>query len=288
MAIPDTLAIHVFLPPSERAVLTPFPGWHVEGETVASWRRFLSQQGSRHTHFCTHCAALTDRSTNILPGRVGVSGGWLILCQPSALHRRTPSACLRERSTPRSVATVTGTPLPAPLAYARLGEREAARAARSAESSVEVYDEAPDEPPPGWIHYMNQAEVDCLAANAHTELALHADEPSRWEHYAIKAEFHSLRARQARGESYPRSRIFDEIRLAKVRLAQREPCESAAVGMNALNLADETRSSLVVDWLLRFDAVLARRYPAVAEVALFHEQLREYLRKAAPTRVGEL
>ena len=77
---------------------------------------------------------------------------------------------------------------------------------------------------------MNQAEVDCLAANAYIELALRAAHRSRWQHYATKAEVHSLRARQNRAEGYVRSRVFDEIRLAKVRLAQREPAESAAVG----------------------------------------------------------
>lgn len=153
-------------------------------------------------------------------------------------------------------------------AYAQLGEREAARAERSAESCVEAYDQAPAEPRPGWMHYMNQAEVDCLAANTYTELALRAAERSRWGHYAIKAEFHAVRARQARGDSYLRSRIFDEIRLAKVRLAQREPGESAAVGMNALDIAADTRSSLVIDWFLRFDAVLTGRHDAVADVTL--------------------
>jgi hypothetical protein len=153
---------------------------------------------------------------------------------------------------------------------------------------VAVYDEAPAEPLPGWIHYMNQAEVDCLAANTYIELALHATERSRWQHYATRAEVHSLRARQSRGEGYVRSRIFDEIRLAKVRLGQREPAESAAVGMHALHLAAETRSTLVVNWLLRFDHALNGRYPDVSDVAGFHEQLREYLRKAAPARAGEL
>ena len=173
-------------------------------------------------------------------------------------------------------------------AYAQLGEREVEDAARSAETCLAVYDEAPAEPLPDWIHYMNQAEVDCLAANTYIELALHASERSRWQHYATRAEVHSLRARQSRGEGYVRSRIFDEIRLAKVRLGQREPAESAAVGMHALHLAAETRSTLVVNWLLRFDRALTDRYPDVADVARFHEQLREYLRKAAPARAGEL
>jgi hypothetical protein len=173
-------------------------------------------------------------------------------------------------------------------AYAQLGEREAAHAARSAEACVAVYDEAPAGPVPDWIHYMNQAEVDCLAANAYIELGLQATERSRWQRYATKAEAHSLRARQARGEGYTRSRIFDEIRLAKVRLGQREPHEAAAVATHALHLAAETRSSLVLDWLMRFDRAITDRHPGIDDVALFHEQLREYLRKAAPVRAGEL
>jgi hypothetical protein len=97
---------------------------------------------------------------------------------------------------------------------------------------------------------MNQAEVDCLAANTYIELALHADNKSRRRHYAAKGEVHSLRARQNRNQGYVRS-VFDEIRLAKVRLAQREPAESAWVGMHDIRLAADTRSSPLVNWLAR-------------------------------------
>jgi len=174
-------------------------------------------------------------------------------------------------------------------AYAQLGERETGNADRSAQTCVAVYEEAPrNEPAPDWIHYMNQAEVDCLAANTYIELALHADDRSRWQHYATKAEVHSLRARQNRAEGYVRSRIFDEIRLAKVRLAQREPAESAAVGMHAIRLAADTRSSLIVNWLAAFCRDLTGRHPDVPEVSGFREQARDYVRKAAPARVGDL
>jgi hypothetical protein len=173
-------------------------------------------------------------------------------------------------------------------AYAQLGASEAGHAARSAETCVAVFEEAPTEPLPDWLHYMNLAEVDCLAANAYTEVALHGDEPRQWRHYAAKAEVHSLRARHSRGEGYVRSRIFDEIRLAKVRLAQRDAAEAAAVGMHALQLAGEIRSSLVTDWLIRFDHSLTGRYQDVADTANFHEQLREYLRQTAPRRISEL
>jgi transcriptional regulator with XRE-family HTH domain len=173
-------------------------------------------------------------------------------------------------------------------AYAQLGAGETSNADRSAQACVAVWDERPATPAPDWIHYMNQAEVDCLAANAYIELALRAGTRSQWQHYAARAEVHSLRARQTRGDGYVRSRVFDEIRLAKVRLAQREPAEAAAVGMHAVQLADETRSSLVLDWLTRFSRELASRHPDVPDTARFRERLRDYLRKAAPTRLGDL
>jgi transcriptional regulator with XRE-family HTH domain len=174
-------------------------------------------------------------------------------------------------------------------AYAQLGDSETGNADRSAQSCVAVYEEAPrQEAAPDWIHYMNQAEVDCLAANTYIELALHADDKSRWRHYAAKGEVHSLRARQNRNQGYVRSRVFDEIRLAKVRLAQREPAESAAVGMHAIRLAADTRSSLIVNWLAKFSHDLTARHPDVPEVAGFREQARDYVRKAAPARVGDL
>jgi DNA-binding XRE family transcriptional regulator len=173
-------------------------------------------------------------------------------------------------------------------AYAQLGTSEARHAARSAEACVAVYEEAPAEPLPDWLHYMNLAEVDCLAANAYTEVALHTDEPRQWQHYAARAEVHSLRARHSRGGGYVRSRVFDEIRLARVRLAQRDPAEAVAVGVHALQLADSARSSLIIDWFIRFDRSLTERYPKQAETADFNEQVRQYVRKAAPLRAGEL
>jgi transcriptional regulator with XRE-family HTH domain len=173
-------------------------------------------------------------------------------------------------------------------AYAQLGSSEAGHAARSAEACVAVYEEAPTEPLPDWLHYMNLAEVDCLAANAYTEVALHSDDQRQWRNVAARAEVHALRARHSRGEGYVRSRIFDEIRLAKVRLAQRDPAEAVSVGSYALQLAGDTRSSLVVDWFIRFDHSLTERYQNEAETAAFHEELREYLRQAAPLRLSEL
>ena len=174
-------------------------------------------------------------------------------------------------------------------AYAQLGNREARDAARSAETCVEVWQDATDdEPAPDWLHYMNQAEVDCLAANTYTQLALQADEPSRWRSYAERAEHHTLQARQTRANGYDRSRILDEIRLAKVRLSQREPVESVAVATHALRLADAVRSSVVYDWLIRFHVELNARHASEQSVSDFSSQLQDYLRRAAPAREGEV
>ncbi|HEY0449929.1 helix-turn-helix transcriptional regulator [Actinophytocola sp.] len=174
-------------------------------------------------------------------------------------------------------------------AYAQLGNREAPDAARSAEACVEVWHEAADaEPAPDWLHYMNQAEVDCLAANTYTQLALQADDQSRWRAYAARAEYHTLQARQTRANGYDRSRILDEIRLAKARLSQREPIESVSVASNALCLAEPVRSSVVYDWLIRFHAELVARHGGEALVTDFTGQLRDYLRSVAPLREGDV
>jgi transcriptional regulator with XRE-family HTH domain/cell division inhibitor SulA len=173
-------------------------------------------------------------------------------------------------------------------AYAQLGNSDAPDAARSADACVEVWHESDDDEPPDWLHYMNQAEVDCLAANTYTQLALHADDQPRWRAYAARAEYHTLQARQNRADGYDRSRILDEIRLAKVRLSQREPIESVTVAAAALRLADPVRSSVVHDWLIRLHAELAERYADEVVVRDFTEQLREYIRQAAPLREGEI
>jgi DNA-binding XRE family transcriptional regulator len=174
-------------------------------------------------------------------------------------------------------------------AYAQLGSREAPDASRSAEACVEVWHEAgKDVPAPDWLHYMNQAEVDCLAANTYTQLALQADDQPRWRAYAGRAEHHTMQARQSRSNGYDRSRILDEIRLARVRLSQREIHESVTVATMALNLAGSVRSSVVCDWLIRFHAEAVERHARESTVSGFTEQLREYLRRVAPLREGDV
>lgn len=173
-------------------------------------------------------------------------------------------------------------------AHSQIGSSAAADAARSAEACVEVWHDAPADPVPDWLHYMNQAEVDCLAANAYIQLALHASDHTRRQRHGQRAEHYTLHAKAARTNGYNRSSILDELRLARVRLAQAEPVESAAVAVSALAMADRARSSVVCEWLIRHHEELTARYPVVAEPAQFTVQLRDYLRRAAPLREAEV
>jgi transcriptional regulator with XRE-family HTH domain len=171
-------------------------------------------------------------------------------------------------------------------AHAHLGNESAAT--RAAEACVEVWQEAQGEVAPDWLHYIDQAEVDCLAANAYTELALNADDAGQAVVYAEWAERHTLSARESRAQGYDRSRILDEIRLAKVRLAQHDVAESVVVAQTAVELAAPTSSTVVCDWLLRFHGELTARYPCNAHVVPFSEELREYVQRVAPHKEREV
>ncbi len=171
-------------------------------------------------------------------------------------------------------------------AHARLGNQAAAT--RAAEACVEVWQEARSEVAPGWQSYMNQAEVDCLAANTYINLALRTEDNKRVSTHAERAEQHVLSARASRAHNYVRSRIFDEIRIAKVRLAQRDVVESVTVAQTALELAAPTSSILVCDSLIRFHGELTARYPHNTHITPFSEQLREFVKRAAPHKEREV
>ena len=165
-------------------------------------------------------------------------------------------------------------------AYVRLGNQAAAT--RAADACVEAWQDAQGEPVPNWLHYMNQAEADCLAANAYIELALRAEDSGHALAYAERAERHALSARASRPPGFDRSHALDEIRLAKVRLAQRDLAESVTVAQLALELAAPMSSTLVCDRLLSFHSELTARYPDDAHVIPFTEQLHDYVRRVAP------
>ena len=173
--------------------------------------------------------------------------------------------------------------------YAGLGSQVPSDAVRSIETGIAVWHDRTDEPQPDWLHHMTQAaEVDCGAANTYTQLALAAEDRPRWQHYAEQAERYTLSTRQARSNPYERSRIVDEVRLARVRLAQREPLEAVRVATHALNMAGQMKSSIVCDWLLRFHGECGHHYATLRPASDFTDQLRDYLQLVAPERAKTL
>lgn len=157
-----------------------------------------------------------------------------------------------------------------------------AQAARAAETCLEVWGSGQREEVPDWLHYMNQAEVDCLVANTFIELALGTESAVRAASHAERAEQHTLSARASRAAGYDRSRILDEIRLAKVRLAQDELIECVTVAERAVALAAPTSSTVVCDWLLRFQGELSTRYPRNMYIVSFSEHMRAYVKRVSP------
>lgn len=171
-------------------------------------------------------------------------------------------------------------------AHSYLGSQAAAT--RAADACVETWQDTDSGAAPDWLNYMNQAEVDGLASNAYTQLALRTEDVGRAAAYADQAEWHTLSARQSRAHGFVRSRIVDEIRLAEVRLAQRDLTESVAVAQSALKLAAPTCSTLICSKLLRFHNKLIARYPGDAHIIPLREQLRDYVKRAAPDKERSL
>ena len=171
-------------------------------------------------------------------------------------------------------------------AHVRLGNQAAAT--RAADACVEAWQDVQSESAPDWLYYMDQAEVDCVVANAYVELALRAEDSSHAIAYAERAERHACSARESRPHGYDRSRTVDEIRLAQVRLAQHDLGESVTVAQSALELAAPMSSILVCDRLLRFHAELTARYPDDAHVIPFTEQLHDYVKRVAPHRERDI
>jgi hypothetical protein len=124
---------------------------------------------------------------------------------------------------------------------------------------------------------LNQAEVDCFAANAFISLALHEPDHRRAGAYARSAEQFTLSALRGRTELYVRSRVFDTLRLAKVRLAQGEPKEGARVAANAIEQSQHVRSSLIAEWLVQFNSELSKRHGEMRETAEFRAQMHSYV-----------
>ncbi|VVJ22653.1 Uncharacterised protein [Amycolatopsis camponoti] len=165
-------------------------------------------------------------------------------------------------------------------ACAQLGPAEASSARRAIDACLDTFDNASSDKP-DWVHYLNRAEAECLAANAFTELALAERRHALSTTYAAQAEQHVANTIDARGGIYLRSRILDELRLGRIRLAQHEPAEAARIGISALRQASEMRSTVVTKWLIGLAGPLNKDYGAVAEVSDFVEALTAYVQDSA-------
>ncbi|WP_284741657.1 helix-turn-helix domain-containing protein [Amycolatopsis sp. RTGN1] len=162
-------------------------------------------------------------------------------------------------------------------ACAQLGPAQASAALRAVDACVETFEGASTRDRPDWVHYLDQAEVECLAANAYTELALVDTRPARAATYAGRAEQHVINTVRAREGSYLRSRILDDLRLGRIRLAQQEPAEAAMIGLRAVQQAQGMRSTVVTKWLTGLAGPLNLRYGSVAEVSEFIDALTAYI-----------
>lgn len=173
-------------------------------------------------------------------------------------------------------------------AHARFGPPDASDAQRSIEGSLEAFDEATTDDRTNWLLYMDRAEASSLAASAYIQLARNDSGSTRGRSYAERAERHALEANQQRQTNRVRSRVFDEIRLSKVRLAQSEPEEAASIAHNAISLAGQVRSSSVVKRLCDVYKDLGDGYGDLSAVQEFRSGLLDYVRAVEPAREREL
>lgn len=169
--------------------------------------------------------------------------------------------------------------------HANLGNQTAAT--RSVDACVESWHDGQGDAVPDWLHYMSQG-VDGFLADTYIELSLTREKDVRVLALAEQAERHALSVRGNRPHGYDRNCILDELRLANIRLAQRDVAESVTVAQTALDLATLTSSTLVGDRLLRFHGELTTRYPDNVHVVQFSKQLRDHLKHATPHREEDI
>lgn len=173
-------------------------------------------------------------------------------------------------------------------AYARFGKDEATNTRRSVEASLEAFDQATAEAHQPWNQYMDRAEIESLASAAYTQLALRDTSSEHVGAYSQYAEAHALNAATHRQQHRLRSRLFDDLRLSKVRLAQQEPEESGVLAQRALHQAEAISSSHALNRLVDHSQNLTDRYGDVVAVVDFHANLTDYVHKVAPGRRNDL
>jgi hypothetical protein len=170
--------------------------------------------------------------------------------------------------------------------HVHLGDQAAAT--RATDACVEVWQEAQSESAPGWMRYMNQAEVDCLAANSYIELALRTEDRG-----------HAIVMRS--GPSGTPTAPARAGRPATITVALLTRFDSPRSGWPSLTSANLSPSrgrrlswphrcprSWSVIGSSRFHGELIARYPDDAHVIPFTEQLHEYVKRVAPHKERDI
>ncbi|GAB2662717.1 hypothetical protein GCM10027271_21600 [Saccharopolyspora gloriosae] len=161
--------------------------------------------------------------------------------------------------------------------YARFGSEDATSTRRSVDAAMDAFDQVAQGDHRSWNRYMDRAELDSLAASAYIQLALGEE---RSTSSATEAEHHAVNAARARPAHRVRSRLFDDVRLSKVRLAQREVEESTELADRALTRAMAISSPQAIHRLRVHSQTLTAGYGDLAVVRAFSARLSEHLHQS--------
>ncbi|MEU2061428.1 hypothetical protein [Streptomyces sp. NPDC013455] len=165
-------------------------------------------------------------------------------------------------------------------AYANMGQPgKTKRAVRMAEDTFAEVDEW-DEPDPDWIRFFSEAELYGENSHSFRDLAYVA---GRSPTYASLAEPLMRKAVEkfAEDSEHQRSYALNLIGMATVHLLQREPEESTAYAVRAMEIAKKVRSERVNTRIRKTVDTAVRDHGDVAAVVALSEQLAVDLPEAA-------
>ncbi|WP_010312078.1 helix-turn-helix domain-containing protein [Saccharopolyspora spinosa] len=274
---PDAEQRGLFQVAGELAQLAGFMTWDA-GLPVAAQRYFLYALSA-----CKRAGAL-DLGAKIVGDMAQLSKA-LGKYEDSLAMVRTALATLPRNANPLVRSELHGHEA---CTYARFGRDEVTNTRRAVEASLEAFDRATPDAQQTWNQYMDRAEVESLASAAYTQLVLEDPTSGQATTYTRHAEDHALNAAANRQQHRLRSRLFDDLRLSKVRLAQQEPDESGKLAQRALARAAETSSSNAINRLVAHSQSLTARYGDVVAVVDFRANLADYVHKVAPGRENDL
>jgi hypothetical protein len=155
---------------------------------------------------------------------------------------------------------------------AAMGDTHASEMRSAVELSFELYAQIGDEDAAPAVSacfpYTTDAELAGSAAMCYRQLA--ANDLT----LAAEAERHAVHAVTHRPDGFTRSRVFDQIELARVRFAADEPTQACDDGDQAIDLAENVATSTRVNLRLHDLLSDAHRYRDLDRVREFEDKLR--------------